>query len=82
MAWRVVSALVTFLLLVVPLLDFAWNEPTLDESQGARCQLHSNPGIVLNPVSVVQLSGEPLSQFESPSRLLFIPASIFVPPRV
>ena len=70
------------LLLVVPALDLAWNEPALDETQSTRCQLHANPVMGGQPASpVVTLIADLLLPLESPDRLPLLGCSIFVPPR-
>lgn len=79
---RLMWALAAPLLVVTPALDLAWNEPALDESQGARCQLHANPGVALQPVApVVARASELLFPFEPPDRVPLVGPSIFVPPR-
>ncbi len=70
------------LLLAVPALDLGWNEPTLDETQGARCQLHANPVMGCQPASpVVTLIADPLVPLEPPDRPPLLGRPIFIPPR-
>lgn len=80
---RLLWLLAAALLVVAPALDLAWNEPAADESQGARCQLHANPVVALQPVApVVVLASGPLLPFEPLGRVPLVGSSIFVPPRV
>ncbi len=79
---RVLALLAVLLLAGAPVIDLAWSEPGLDESQAARCHLHANPGIASETPSclaplVVELPGPSGSL----PRLHPISSSIFVPPR-
>lgn len=77
------AVLALFLLVAVPFLDLAWNEPQLGQSDDARCQLHANPPIGAEPMSLeVALVAEPFLPLVPPDRVPLIGASIFVPPRV
>src|SRR3989304_10075845 len=79
--YRPVRPLVILLLVMVPSLDLAWNDSTLDESQGAYCQLHANPGVSLQPVSpVMVLSAERFLPFQPLDRFPLIGSCIFIPP--
>jgi hypothetical protein len=70
------------LLIIVPALDLAWNEPALDENQGARCQLHANPGVTLQPHSpVVALAAGLIGPSQACDHFPLIGPSIFIPPR-
>lgn len=81
--WRAIFAVALFLVVVVPALDLAWNEPLLDESQDARCQLHANPAMAFQPVSpVLPCAAEFLLDVEPLGRLPLFDPYIFVPPRV
>lgn len=80
---QVFLATLAFLLLVVPALDLAWSEPTLDEGQGVRCHLHANPVLSSEALAgFVWPAGDLLLPFDSPIRLLPIAFSIFIPPRL
>lgn len=79
---RVGWVLAILLLVVAPVLDLAWNEPTLDEGRGMRCQLHANPVMALEPLSpLVALPAELLLPFEPLDRLPLVSPLIFIPPR-
>ena len=82
-ASRVISALAALVLVVAPAVDLAWNEPTLEEPQGARCPLHANPGAALGaPALVVSHSAVPLLHSEPVVHFELLSFSIFIPPRV
>lgn len=75
-------ACVVVLLVVVPLLDFAWNEPLLDQSPGVHCPLHANPGVALEPARpAVPRPEELLPLVTSPACRSLLGPSIFIPPR-
>ena len=79
--WAVL-AFVILLMGVVPVLDLAWNDSTLDEGHGARCQLHANPVVPLELASLIVTHCSEFSPLSDP--LAHVPlrdASIFVPPR-
>ncbi|MGH8071646.1 MAG: hypothetical protein ACRERE_41715 [Candidatus Entotheonellia bacterium] len=79
---RTVVTLFIILLVVAPALDLGWNEPTLAQSQGARCPLHGTPAVTFEPTClVVAFAAEWLLPFEALNRLPLISASIFIPPR-
>lgn len=80
---RAVWAFIVILLVMAPVLDLAWNEPALDQSPGARCQLHATPAVASEPAYlVVALAIEWLLPFKSLDRSPLVSASIFIPPRV
>lgn len=74
---------VILLLLVAPTLDFAWNEPALAQSPGARCQLHATPAATFE---AAYLAGPLAAEFLSPAEPIELPPwvgpSIFIPPRL
>lgn len=71
-----------FLLVVVPLLDLAWNEPALGEGQGVHCPLHANPGVNLEPTPlVVTRSTELLPFIDTAAHFSLLGSLIFIPPR-
>jgi hypothetical protein len=79
---RSIAALVILLLTVAPALDLAWNEPTLDQSPGARCPLHATPGVICQPAGlIVVLAVERLLPDDVLDRLRLAGAPIFIPPR-
>lgn len=78
-----VLAVVVFLLIAVPFLDLAWNEPVLDQGQGVWCQLHANPGAALEPAPLlVTPSAALLPSTHAVQHFPLLGCSIFVPPRV
>lgn len=80
---RAFWTLIIILLAVMPVLDLAWNEPTLDQRQGARCQLHANPAAAFEPVClVVVLAAGLFLPFEPFDRSPLMGPSIFIPPRL
>jgi hypothetical protein len=69
-------------LIVAPVLDSGWNEPTLAQSQDARCPLHATPAVTLQlTYPVVAIAAEWLFPREMLERLPLISSSIFIPPR-
>lgn len=81
--WSILSAIFGLLLIAAPVVDLALNEPTLNESQGARCHLHANPAIRCAPTALaVALLAAPFLPPEPSDRLPLIGSSIFIPPRV
>lgn len=79
---RAVLAVVALLLVVVPVLDLAWNHASPDDAQGVRCPLHANPAVTALPTWPV--APGPL-EFLVSSNLLaassLLGPSIFIPPR-
>jgi hypothetical protein len=79
---RLVLGLIALLLVGVPFVDFAWNEPALEAEQGARCQLHANPGASLEPAPlVVTCSFESFLPSDPLAQVPLRGASVFIPPR-
>lgn len=79
---RAVLAVVALLLVVVPVLDLAWNHASPDEAQGARCQLHANPVVTFMPGSALVQGSPELLLTSSPLPWFSLLAPpIFVPPR-
>lgn len=79
-ALRIALAVIVLLLVLVPALDLAWIEPTLD--QGGRCQLHANPAVAVGPPALIARSfAEPLLPSASAPRLPLLGSSVFIPPR-
>jgi len=80
---RVFWMLIIVLLVVAPMLDFVWNEPMLDQRQGARCQLHATPAVPFEVVYLaVALRIELLPPLDLPDRSPLVGRSIFIPPRL
>lgn len=80
---RAALTLLALVVLVMPALDLAWNEPKAAERQGTRCPLHANPVVVVCPL-VVDASQESKSGDvpDAPLRPQLYDASIFVPPKL
>ncbi|MBI3327263.1 MAG: hypothetical protein HYZ81_11250 [Nitrospinae bacterium] len=79
---RAILPFFIILLVVLPALDLAWNEPVLDQPPGARCQLHATPAVACEPVGLVLgLAAELLLPFEALDHFPMVSPSIFIPPR-
>jgi hypothetical protein len=80
---RAALALLALVILVMPALDLAWNEPKAAERQGTRCPLHANPVVVGCPLAVdVGRDSEPGDVAGAPLRPQLYDASIFIPPKL
>jgi hypothetical protein len=82
-AVRAALTLLALLILVMPALDLAWNEPKVAERQATRCPLHANPVVIVSPPAVAAgQESEPGDVVRAPLRPHLYDASIFVPPKV
>jgi hypothetical protein len=82
-AVRALLAFLALVILVMPALDLAWNEPRLAERQGAPCPLHANPVMVVCPAALdVGQAFEPGEVLGEPLRPQLYDASIFIPPKL
>jgi len=82
LAVRAGLALLAVVILVMPALDLAWNEPKLAE-RGTPCPLHANPVLVVcgAALDVGQAFG-PGAVAGEPLRPQPYDASIFIPPKL
>jgi hypothetical protein len=73
--------LLALVLLVMPALDLAWNEPKAAEQQGTRCPLHANPIVVVCPLALdAAQESRPGDVVETLLRPQLYDTSIFIPP--
>lgn len=81
--WWVFPVMFALFLIAVPAVDLALSEPSLDESRGARCQLHANPAVGSEPMLPAAAPvAEPFLPLEPSDHLPLIGPSIFIPPRI
>lgn len=82
-AVRAALTLLALVILVMPALDLAWNEPKVTERQATRCPLHANPVVIVSPPAVdAGQESEPDDVAKAPLRPQLCDASIFIPPKV
>jgi len=80
---RAALALLALVVLVIPALDLAWNEPKAAERQGIRCPLHANPAVVVSPLAAdTSHDSEPGEVTGTPLRPQLYDTSIFIPPKL
>jgi hypothetical protein len=74
-------AFLALVILVIPALDFGWNEAKLAGHPGGPCPLYANPVVDVRPTAIDGgQTSEPGEVVDPPLRLPLFDASIFVPP--